>query len=142
MSLTVNELAVKTGTTPHAVRYYSRMGLLNPERHPKNGYRLFKQTEVSWLMFVQQAKNLGFTLAEIKEIKHDADEDNSPCPRVREILESRIVENRKQLDDMERLQTRMEKALKQWGEMPDGMPDGQTVCHLIESIQDDCSNNH
>ena len=142
MSLTVNELAVKTGTTPHAVRYYSRMGLLKPERHPENGYRLFDQSEVSWLIFVQQAKNLGFTLAEIKEIKHDADEESSPCPRVREILESRIVENRQQLDDMERLQTRMEKALKQWGNMPDGMPDGQTVCHLIESIKDDCINSH
>lgn len=142
MFLTVSELATKSGTTPHAVRYYSRMGLLKPKRDPENGYRLYPQSEISWLLFVKQAKNLGFTLAEIKEIKVDSDDKNSPCPRVREILQTRIVENRIQLDLMENLQVRMEKALKQWSKMPDGMPDGQTVCHLIESIIDDGTQCH
>jgi len=32
------------------------------------------------------------------------------------------------------LQTRMEQALDQWAEMPDGVPDGHSVCHLIESF--------
>ena len=137
MTLTVSELANESGTTPHAVRYYSRMGLLKPERHPENGYRLYQHNEVGWLRFIRQAKNLGFTLAEIKEIKHDADDMHTPCPRVREILQQRITENRKQLDEMEQLQVRMEEALVQWEEMPDGIPNGNTVCHLIESFNDD-----
>ena len=140
--LTVNELATSSGTTPHAVRYYSRMGLLKYERHPENGYRLYQQSETGWLRFIRQAKKLGFTLAEIKEIKHDADDQQSPCPRVREILQRRIVENRRQLDELEKLQTRMETALKQWEGMPDGLPDGHTVCHLIESYSDEDSSCH
>ena len=32
------------------------------------------------------------------------------------------------------LQARMEQALKQWADMPDGIPDGHSVCHLIESF--------
>jgi hypothetical protein len=31
------------------------------------------------------------------------------------------------------LQTRMEQALLQWADKPDGVPDGHSVCHLIES---------
>ncbi len=131
---TVTELANRCETTPHVVRYYTRMGLLRPERNPENGYRLYQSDEISWLRFVQQAKNLGYTLKEIKEIMHDADNKKSPCPRVREILMKHIVENRQRLDELMDLQTRMEKALKKWEEMPDGVPDGHSVCHLIESI--------
>jgi len=131
--LTVSELASHSGTTVHAVRYYTRMGILKPERHPGNGYRLYKQSEVGRLRFVQQAKHLGYTLKEIGEILHDAEQGNSPCPQVREILSRRIEENREQLDLLMALQARMENALQSWSEMPDGTPNGDSVCHLIES---------
>lgn len=131
---TVTELANRCDTTPHAVRYYTRKGLLHPKRNPENGYRLYKVSEISWLRFVRQAKSLGYTLNEIKEIMLDVDDNNSPCPRVREILMKRIDENRARLDELIALQSRMEQALKQWKEMPDGVPDGHSVCHLIETV--------
>lgn len=133
---TVTELANRCETTPHAVRYYTRMGLLRPKRNPDNGYRLYKIAEISWLRFVRQAKSLGYTLKEIKEIMHDVDDNASPCPRVREILARRIVENRQHLEELMTLQIRMERALEQWEKMPDGVPDGHSVCHLIESVAD------
>ena len=71
--LTVTELANRSGATPHAVRYYTRMGLLRPERNPDNGYRLYEYREVGWLCFIRQAKRLGYTLNEIREIMHDSD---------------------------------------------------------------------
>lgn len=132
--LTVTELANRSDTTIHAVRYYTRLGLLRPERNPNNGYRLYQPREVGWLRFVQQAKHLGYTLSEIREIMHDSDNDQSPCPRVREILQNRIKENRQKLEVLMALQTRMEDALEQWADMPDGMPNGHSVCHLIESF--------
>ena len=132
--LTVTELANRSGATPHAVRYYTRKGLLRPARNPDNGYRLYKHREVGWLRFIRQAKRLGYTLNEIREIMHDAEQGKSPCPRVREILLRRIDENRRQLEELMALQTRMEQALGKWADMPDGVPDGHSVCHLIESF--------
>jgi len=137
--LTVTELARRSDTTQHAVRYYTRVGLLRPIRDPNNDYRLYHDHEVNWLRFVQQAKHLGYTLSEIREIMHDADHKQSPCPRVREILQRRIKENRQKLEELMNLQQRMEKALSQWKEMPDGIPDGDSVCHLIESFSKDLS---
>jgi len=133
-TLTVTDLANRSGATPHAVRYYTRMGLLRPKRNPDNGYRLYQHSEVNWLRFIRQAKRLGYTLNEIREIMHDSDQGKSPCPRVREILNQRIDENRRQLEELMALQTRMEQALDQWSDMPDGVPDGDSVCHLIESF--------
>ncbi len=135
--LTVTELANRSGATHHAVRYYTRMGLLRPERNPDNGYHLYKPREINWLRFIRQAKRLGYTLNEIKAIMHDADQGQSPCPRVREILQKRIVENRHHLEELMALQTRMELALLEWADKQDGIPDGDSVCHLIESFGTD-----
>ena len=132
--MTVTELAKQSGSTPHAVRYYTRMGLLNPTRDPDNGYRQYSSSEVNWMRFIRQAKSLGYTLNEIQEIMQDRDSGHSPCPRVREILKRRIVENRDHLQELLELQNRMEQALLQWSEMPDHIPDGGSVCHLIETI--------
>ncbi len=135
--LTVTGLARRSGTTTYAVRYYTRMGLLRPERDPDNGYRLYKPREVNWLRFIRQAKQLGYTLNEIKAIMHDADRGQSPCPRVREILQRHIVENRRRLEELMALQTRVEQAWLEWADKPDGAPDGHSVCHLIDSIHAD-----
>jgi len=133
---TVTQLANRCGVTPHMVRYYTKIGLLRPQINPENRYRLYREKDTSWLKFVRQAKNLGYNLKEIKDIMHDVDDNTSPCPRVREILLKRINENRKSLDELVRLQIRMEQALTKWESMPDGVPDGNSVCHLIESIVD------
>lgn len=132
--LTVTGLAKKSGATPHVVRYYTRLGLLRSERHPDNGYRLYSSDAANRLYFIRQAKHLGYTLNEIREITQDADQGHSPCPRVREILQSRIKENRHQLEELMALQARMEQALQQWSTLPDGTPDGHSVCHLIETF--------
>jgi DNA-binding transcriptional MerR regulator len=82
------------------------------------------------------AKNLGFTLNEIRQIVHHADSGESPCPDVGRLIRNRIEGNREKIDEMLNLQTRMEKALALWETMPDGVPDGTQVCQLIESFED------
>ena len=135
--LTVTELAKQSGAPAHVVRYYTRIGLIEPASQRENGYRLFKPDEVGRLRFIRLAKHLGFTLSEISKITQHADNGQSPCPDVRQIIKERIVENRKKIDDMLKLQERMEEALDLWKEMPDGVPEGQHVCHLIETFQED-----
>ncbi|MEJ7698882.1 MAG: hypothetical protein WKF71_04440 [Pyrinomonadaceae bacterium] len=53
---------------------------------------------------------------------------------VREIIERRIEENRRKIKEMQRLQRKMENAVKNWSKMKDSMPNGDSVCHLIESV--------
>ena len=138
--LTVNELAVRSGAPAHVVRYYARIGLIEPASQQDNGYRLFKPNDVGRLRFIRMAKNLGFTLSEIKEIIHHADCGESPCPDVRRLIRDRIDENREKIDEMLNLQIRMEQALALWETIPDGVPDGTHICHLIESFVDSLVN--
>lgn len=139
--LTVTALARQCGTTPHTVRYYSRLGLLREQRHPDNEYRLFDNAEQARLRFILQARELGYSLKEIRAILEDADRGESPCPRVRRILQAHIEANRQRIAELTRLQARMEAALKTWDALPDGIPDGHSVCHLIETFEPEDDNS-
>ncbi len=132
--LTVNQLAKSSGVPAHVARYYLRIGLIQPAGQRENGYRVFAARDVALLRFVRMAKQLGYTLNEIGRIISHAEHGESPCPDVREIIRNRIQENRQKIDDMIKLQERMEHAVATWDEMPDGMPDGDSICHLIESV--------
>lgn len=135
--LTVNELATRASTPAHVVRYYTRIGLMKPSGQQENGYRLFKPRDANRLHFIRMAKQLGFTLSEIGEITKHADKGESPCGDVRKIIQRHIRENRAKIEEMLKLQNRMEQALKKWEDRPDGVPDGHSVCHLIESFDID-----
>lgn len=129
----VGEIAQQTGVSVDTIRYYTQKELLAPRRDPANGYQLYSVGDVQRVRFILQAKRLGYTLKEIDEIFSEARQGHSPCPRVREIIEARIGENRHRLDELHAAQTRMERALERWKSLPDGIPDGNSVCHLIET---------
>ncbi len=129
-------LAEKTNTSVHTVRHYTRIGLLKPSRHPRNGYKVYQFSDATRLRFILAAKDLGFTLAEISQILDEAQHGNSPCPIVRGVVKQRIEENKKKIKDLQKLQKKMESALDDWSRMENSMPDGDSVCHLIETVAD------
>lgn len=133
--LTVGELSKATQITTDTIRHYVRIGLLSPSRNPDNGYKLFSNDDLKRVKFIRRAKGLGFTLHDIQTIFNQSNEGRSPCPEVRQIIRYRIDENRIRLAELNRLQQRMDDALKHWESMPDGEPDGEAICHLIESIE-------
>lgn len=132
--MTANVLAKKTDVPIYTVRHYTKIGLLKPSRHPRNGYKVYNFSDTTRLRFIIAAKELGFTLAEISQILDEAKHGNSPCPLVREIVEQRIEENKRKIRELQQLQKKMEKALDDWTEMQDSLPNGDSVCHLIESV--------
>ena len=134
--LTASILAEKADLSVFTVRHYTRIGLLNPSQNQTNGYNIYKQSDVTLLNFIKNAKELGFTLKEISQILDKADKGNSPCPFVREIIEKHVAENRKKIRQLKKLQKKMENAREMWTKMEDGMPDGHSICHLIESFSD------
>ena len=132
--LTVSELAKLAQATPDAVRHYIRIGLLAPKRCSEKGYRLFGEDDVKRVKFIRQAKGLGFTLTDIRVIFDHSRRGLSPCPVVREIICQRMDENRSRLAELNALQRRMDEAWERWKTMPDGEPEGDIICYLIESV--------
>ena len=133
----VTELARAAGVTAETVRHYTRQALLKPRRDPDNGYQLFDQQDLDRLRFIQRARTLGFSLKEIADILEQADQGDSPCPLVRDLLAHRLPQIRARIAELEALAERMEQALESWQTMPDGTPDGHSLCRLIESFPEE-----
>ena len=130
----VNDLAKQSGVPPHVVRYYTRIGLLTPERDPGNRYRDYAASDVYRVRFIRRARWLGFTLKDVQAIFADADAGRSPCPEVREIIITRARQSDERLQDLQRLQRRVANAVAVWETLPDRRPDHDSLCHLIDTV--------
>jgi DNA-binding transcriptional MerR regulator len=133
MSMTVEDLSRRSGFPANTIRYYVRIGLLQPTRHPENGYRLFKESDLSRLGFIAKAKGLGFTLSEIAKLIHTSEQGGAPCRLARKILKRRVVENRGKIERFVTLQGAMERALAAWETLPDPESESDCICHLVEN---------
>ncbi|HQU83029.1 MAG TPA: MerR family DNA-binding protein [Pyrinomonadaceae bacterium] len=132
--LTASVLAKNVKVPIFTVRYYTRIGLLQPQKQTSNGYKIYQPADETRLKFILSAKDLGFTLAEITQILDKAEHGESPCPSVRKIIVHHIEENKRKMHELQKLQKKMENALKDWENLHDEMPNGTSVCHLIESV--------
>lgn len=130
----VSEIAKRAGVTAETVRHYTRSSLLEPKQQSQNGYRYYSEGDLVRLIFIRKARLLGFGLNEITEILRMSQHGHSPCPRVREILEERLHDTRQKIKELKSLQFSMELAAKKWKGMPDGIPNGDAVCSLIEVL--------
>lgn len=132
-----SELAKTAGVNASVIRYYSRIGLLNPNRNPDNGYREYTVEDVDRVRFIRKAKWLGFTLKDVQTILDEAESGKSPCRGVRRIIIDRILENQQRLIHLQAIQNRMEAAIEAWKGVSDGPPHQEHICDLIDSLECD-----
>ena len=134
MAMTVDDLSRRCGVAANTIRYYTRIGLLRPARHPSNGYRLFGETDVKQLAFIGRAKRLGLSLAEIRGLIRIAEAGGSPCAQARSIVARREAEIRDKIAELEAMHVHMKAALEAWKTLPDVPKDHSVICPIIESV--------
>lgn len=132
----VSELARAAAVSVDTVRFYTRTGLLHPARDANNGYQQYTAADLQRLRFARKARQLGFSLKEVTAILRDADKQRSPCPQVRDLFTHKLAAVEQQLQQLTALRDRMRAATEQWQQMPNGAPDGHTICRLIEHWDD------
>ena len=64
----IGEAAKKSGLTIHTLRFYERKGLLARVARGPSNYREFPAVSIDRLQFIRDAQQLGFTLAEVREL--------------------------------------------------------------------------
>jgi MerR family copper efflux transcriptional regulator len=89
--MTVGQAARKAGVGIETVRFYEKNGLLEEPSRRASGYREYDEETVHRLRFIRRAKELGFTLAEIKELL-SLRWSARPCNDVRQRAETKLAE--------------------------------------------------
>jgi DNA-binding transcriptional MerR regulator len=80
------EVATRSGVSRKALRLYEAMGILPSAARAEAGYRVYGDDTLQLLGFVTQARRLGFSLAEIRDILSIRRSDGLPCPHVQELV--------------------------------------------------------
>jgi len=93
--LTISEVARQVGVQPSAIRYYEKIGLLPPARRV-SGQRRYDSTMLYRLAVVQRARQLGFTLDEIRQLFFDVRNATRASERWRQLSRKKMAE----LDDL------------------------------------------
>jgi len=128
----VNQLAKNLNTTSDTVRFYTRIGLLSPNKSQINGYKDYRDKDMFRMQFILSARNLGFTVEDIKVIFSKTDHGESACPLVRQMVQKRLEDTEKQFEEMVKLRAKLSKAVIDWSNKPNLAPTGNMICHLIE----------
>ncbi len=107
--LTIGQVAFRSGVGIETVRFYEREGLLAKPERTVSGYRQFDEEVIIRLRFIQRAKELGFTLSEIKELLSLRVDPDTSCEDVRARAEIKIADIEGKIKTLQR----MKKALMQ-----------------------------
>jgi MerR family mercuric resistance operon transcriptional regulator len=107
--LTIGELARRCGTSVDTIRYYERERLLpRPQRSPSR-FRLYEPAAVARLRFIRQAKGLGFSLDEVRELLALRVDRSKTCGDVRTRARAKIAEIQARIDDLARMKAALDR---------------------------------
>ncbi|GJE04431.1 MerR family transcriptional regulator [Methylobacterium isbiliense] len=88
--LAIGALSRRTGVNIETVRYYERIGLLPLPARSEGGHRLYGRGHLMRLNFVRRARDLGFTLDEIRALLELAEKRDRPCAEARDVAASHL----------------------------------------------------
>ncbi len=106
-SLTIGKVARLAGVGVETIRFYQRKGLIKEPPRRESGYRQYPQDTVERLRFIRRAKELGFTLKEIKELlglRVDVS-SSATCTAVRRLAEEKLEDVRRKISTLQQMET-------------------------------------
>lgn len=61
---TIEQVSAATGLTPHTLRYYERIGLLEDVPRAVSGHRRYTEDDLGWVRFVVMLRQTGMSIAD------------------------------------------------------------------------------
>ena len=127
--MTIGELAKLTDVPIETIRFYERKGLLQQPAKPQQGFRQYHKEHITHLTFIRNAKNIGFTLAEIEELLHNHFYRNNQCCDVRDFTLQKIED----IDTKIALLTNFKEELKRLVHICQESSDEE--CPILENLK-------
>lgn len=111
-SMSIGELARKTGASLRSIRHYDDNGLL-PSVRAENGYRLFPASAITQVRQLQRLIAAGFSLIEIRGFPDCMKmiEGAAACPETTEVQRKRLASIERQISELEQRRVRLRKML-------------------------------
>lgn len=128
MALTIGDLSKATATKVETVRYYERIGLLPKPARTQGNYRAYGQAELGRLSFIRRARDLGFSLDQVRAMLGLSDDQACDCAGIDRIAREHLLEVERKLADLTALRRELTAVIQSC--------DGGTIadCRIIEAL--------
>lgn len=125
----IGELSRRAGCNIETIRYYERIGLLPNPARSESRYRLYDPGDVRRLTFARRARELGFSLDEVRALLAlSADTGLETCAEVRELAVGHLTDVRAKIADLRAMERALVHAVRRCDA---GEPAG---CPLIDAL--------
>ena len=127
----IGGLSRKVGIPTQTIRYYERLGLIDPPERTEARYRVYSEEDEARLRFIKQAKLFRLSLDEIKELIDLRAEGVAPCGHLKGMIKRHLNDVDRRIHEMvafrEELARRYERVNTSYPDAPSGM-----ICGFIE----------
>ena len=140
--LTIGQLAARSGVSADTLRYYEKLGLLGPGERTAAGYRLYDRKAERVLRFIRGAKDLGFTLEEIRRLLTLKASDTATCADVLATAERKIAEAEARIRELQAVKRVLEDLARHCPGDGSATDDCPILEHLLHPADSHEENHH
>jgi MerR family copper efflux transcriptional regulator len=130
-SMTIGAVARRVGVAIDTIRYYEREGLLPEPLRRASGYRSYDEGAVRQLRFIRRAKDLGFTLEEIRDLLALSADRHRGVKAVKKRAEERLAAIDERIAELTRVRDGLEQLIEACP--GHGSPD---QCPILKALTD------
>jgi DNA-binding transcriptional MerR regulator len=128
MALTIGDLSKAKNTKVETVRYYERIGLFPTPTRSAANYRTYGAAELGRLSFIRRARDLGFSLDQVRALLSLSDDRTCDCAGIDHIANEHLREVDRKLADLAALRRELKAVINSCN--------GGTVaeCRIVEAL--------
>lgn len=97
----IGKLSKETGLSVQTIRYYEKLGILPEPARTESGYRNYSDDYFEHIHFIKNAREMGFSLEEIKLLVNLRRSEEALGKDVKEIVNSKIQKINEQIKSLE-----------------------------------------
>lgn len=130
-AFTIGYLASATNTKVETIRYYERIALLPAPQRTSGNYRSYSAAHLGRLSFIRRARDLGFSIEQVRDLLGLSDQRERSCEAVDVIARDHLTEVERKIADLQSLRKELDSIISQCG--------CGTVeeCRIIEALSPD-----
>jgi MerR family transcriptional regulator, mercuric resistance operon regulatory protein len=129
-NLSIGALSAQAAVNIETIRYYERIGLMPKPPRSAGRHRLYSNEHKRRLVFIRRARELGFSVKQVRVLLGLANGRRPVCGKVRSITEQHIAEIRYRVKALERLEGVLKRVTAQC------RGDESTDCAILEALAD------
>ena len=112
IGMTIGQLAKATGTAVETVRYYEKIGLLPKVARTSGNYRSYGGGEADRLGFVRRARDLGFSIEQVRALLSLADDRERECGEVDRLAKEHLAEVDRKIAGLKALRSELSTVIE------------------------------